>query len=75
MMKYDELAKLSRKEKIDLLEDVVKNDINYWKKLLLVMNLETGEENIEVIDKIVEHKIEEIELLKSKYNIKTEKIL
>lgn len=69
-MNLEELDKLSREEKEQMLVDLIKNDVTYWQKLLLILNLE-DEKYEKLLDTIIENKTKEIRLVdpKEKYGI------
>lgn len=69
-MNYEEILKLSNEEKIKKLSKLVENDVNYWKKVQLLISIEG--EDTEFLDFILDNKRREIELLKEKYCIKND---
>jgi len=70
-MDFEELEKLTKEEKINMLNDLVVNDLSYWKKILLAMSL-SDEDDSEVLDMIVENKISEIDFICKKYNLQND---
>lgn len=69
-MNLEELNKLSQEEKEQMLINLIKNDITYWQKLLLILNIEDDKYE-KLLDTIIENKTREIKLVdpKAKYGI------
>lgn len=69
-MKLEELNKLSQEEKEKMLKDLIKNDVTYWQKLLLILSIEDDKYE-KLLDTIIENKIKEISLAdpKAKYGL------
>jgi len=68
MMNFEEIESMENEEKIKRLRESIENDTSYWKKILLLMSIES--EDSELLDLIIENKRKEIDLLKEKYKIK-----
>lgn len=68
-MDFENLYQLDAKEKKEILADLIKNDVSYLKKILIVMAMLPEERDTEFLDKIIQHKIEEIELANKKYHL------
>ena len=68
-MDLEKIRGLTIKQKKEILEDLIKNDISYWRKISILMLMVEEDENTELLDLIINHKIEEIELANKKYNL------
>ena len=68
-MELEKLLKLTMEQKKEILSDLVKNDVDYWKKITILMAMSSDGDNTELIDMIIEHKVEEIKMINKKYNL------
>lgn len=68
-MGFEKLSELTTEQKKMILSNLIENDVSYWKKLLILMSMVDENEGTELIDLIIEHKIEEIDLANKKYNL------
>lgn len=68
-MEFEKLLNLSEEQKKKILSDFIENDVSYWKKVLLLMAMNGDEEDNELLDLLIDHKIEEINLANKKYNL------
>ncbi len=71
-MEFEKLSKLTIEQKKEILSDLIENDVSYWKKVLILMAMIDEDEDTELIDLVIEHKIEEINLANKKYNLSLE---
>ena len=67
-MEFEKLSKLDIEKKKEILYDLINDDVSYWKKILILMAMMDENEDGELLDLIVEHKVEEINLANKKYN-------
>jgi len=67
-MEIEKLFDLPIEKKKKILFDLIKNDVSYWKKISILMAMENDEEDNELLNLIIDHKIEEINLANKKYN-------
>ena len=68
-MEFEKLSKLTLEQKKEILADLIKNDVSYWKKVLILMAMIDEDEDTELLDLIIEHKVEEINLANKKNNL------
>ena len=68
-MEFEKLLKLTLEQKKEILSDLIRDDVSYWKKLLILMAMVDECEDTELLDLIIEHKIEEIKIANKKYNL------
>lgn len=68
-MEFEKLSKLTLEQKKEILSDLIQDDVNYWKKVLILMAMIDENEDTELLDLIIEHKIEEINLANKKYGL------
>lgn len=68
-MEFEKLCNLSNETKKEILIELIKNDISYWKKILILMTMIEENEDTELLDMVIKHKIEEINLANKKYNL------
>ena len=68
-MEFEKLLKLTMEQKKEVLSDLVKDDVSYWKKITILMAMSSEDDNTELIDMIIEHKVEEINLINKKYGL------
>ncbi len=68
-MEFEKLSKLTLKQKKEILADLIEYDVNYWKKILILMAMIDKDEDTELLDLVIENKIEEINLANKKYNL------
>ena len=71
-MEFEKLSKLSMERKKEILADLIKNDTSYFKKIMILMAMVEENEDTELLDLIVEHRREEIELANKKYDLSIE---
>lgn len=67
-MEFEKLSKLTMEQKKKILADLIEYDVSYWKKVLILMAMIDENEDTELLDLVIEHKIEEINLANKKYN-------
>lgn len=65
----DKIALLPYEKKKELLSTIIQNDVSYWKKILLLLNMMPEDGETDLFDLVVKHKIEEVELANKKYNL------
>lgn len=65
-MNLEELQCLNDEEKKDLLKEIIINDETYWKKVLILMNME---DNNGLLDKVLENKRVEMDLLEKRIDV------
>ena len=68
-MEFEKLSKLTLKQKKEILADLIEYDVSYWKKILILMAMIDKDEDTELLDLVIENKIEEINLANKKYNL------
>ncbi len=68
-MEFEKLSKLTLKQKKEILADLIEYDVSYWKKILILMAMIDKYEDTELLDLVIENKIEEINLANKKYNL------
>ena len=68
-MMYEQLSNLTIEQQKELLANLIEDDVSYWKKVLLLMAMVNESEDTELLDLVIEHKIEEINLTNKKYNL------
>lgn len=68
-MNLEEVKKLSIEEKKKLLKDLITNDICYWKKIWLLMQMIEDDEDTEFLDFVIDNKTNEINLANKKFNL------
>lgn len=68
-MEFEKLLKLTVEQKNEILADLIENDVSYWKKILILMAMIDENDDTELLDLVIEHKIEEINLANKKYNL------
>ena len=68
-MEFENLSKLSIEQKKEILAELIENDVSYWKKVLILMSMIDENDDTELLDLVIEHKIEEIDLANKKYNL------
>ena len=68
-MEFEKLSNLSLEQQKEILSDLIQNDVSYWKKAIILMAMVDENEDTELLDLIIEHKIEEINLANKKYNL------
>lgn len=68
-MKFENLSKLTIEEKKEILKDLIENDVSYWKKIMILMTMVDENEHTELLDLIIEQKIEEINLANKLYDL------
>ena len=68
-MEFEKLSKLTVEQKKEILADLIEDDVSYWKKVLILMAMIDENEDTELLDLVIEHKIEEINLANKKYNL------
>lgn len=68
-MEFEKLSKLTIEQKKQILAGLIKDDVSYWKKVLILMAMIDENEDTELLDLVIEHKIEEINLANKKYNL------
>lgn len=75
-MNLEQLNQLSQEEKEKMLIDLIKNDITYWQKLLLILNIEDDKYE-RLLDVIIENKAKEIKIVdpKARYGIAFRQVL
>lgn len=75
-MDLEKVSELTIEEKKEILKDYIKNDISYWRKIYILMLMIEEDEDTELLDLVIDHKIEEIKLANKKYkfNIENKKI-
>ena len=66
-MEFEKLSKLTLKQKKEILADLIEYDVSYWKKILILMAMIDKDEDTELLDLVIENKIEEINLANKKY--------
>ena len=59
-MEFEKLSKLTLKQKKEILADLIEYDVSYWKKILILMAMIDKDEDTELLDLVIENKIEEI---------------
>lgn len=67
-MEFEKLSKLDSEKKKEILYDLIKDDVSYWKKILILMAMVDENDDGELLDLIIEHKAQEIKLANKKYN-------
>lgn len=68
-MEFEKLSELTMEQKKEILSSLIINDVSYWKKIMILMSMIDESEDTEMLDLIIEHKIEETNLAKRKYNL------
>lgn len=68
-MEFAKLSNLTLEQKKEILSDLIEDDVSYWKKVLILMAMIDEDEDTELLDLIIEHKVEEINLANKKYNL------
>jgi len=68
-MDLEKLSNLTLEQKKEILADLIKDDVTYWKKIAILMSMTDENEDTELLDLIVEHKREEIDLANKKYQL------
>lgn len=68
-MEFEKLSKLTLKQKKEILADLIEYDVSYWKKILILMAMIDKDDDTELLDLVIENKIEEINLANKKYNL------
>lgn len=68
-MEFEKLSNLSEEQKKEILADLIEDDVSYWKKVLILMAMIDENDDTELLDLVIEHKIEEINLANKKYNL------
>ncbi len=68
-MEFEKLSKLAVEQKEEILSDLIQNDVSYWKKVLILASMIDQNEDTELLDLVIEHKIEEINLANKKYGL------
>ena len=68
-MEFEKLSKLTLKQKKEILADLIEYYVSYWKKILILMAMIDKYEDTELLDLVIENKIEEINLANKKYNL------
>lgn len=68
-MEFEKLSELTLEQKKEILADLIENDISYWKKVFILIAMIDEDADTELLDLIIEHKIEEINLANKKYNL------
>ena len=72
-MELEKLLELNVEQKKKILADLIENDVNYWKKVLILTAMTDESGDTELLDLILEHKVEEINLANKKYNLSLNK--
>lgn len=67
-MEFEKLSKLSDNKKREILAHLIKNDVIYWKKIMILLAM-SEEDDTEMLDLVIENKIKEINLANSKFNL------
>ena len=57
-MEFEKLSKLAVEQKEEILSDLIQNDVSYWKKVLILASMIDQNEDTELLDLVIEHKIE-----------------
>lgn len=68
-MDIDKILSLDDENKIKLLKQIIENDLNYWKKILLLLSINENYDNSELIENIVNSKRIEMDMFYKIYNI------
>lgn len=68
-MEFENLLKLTDEQRKEILSDLIQNDVSYWKKILLLTAMVENDEDTELLDLIINNKIEEINLANKIYNL------
>ena len=68
-MEFENLLKLTDEQKKEMLKELIQNDVSYWKKILLLTAMVEKDEDAELLDLIINNKIEEINLANKIYNL------
>ena len=68
-MEFEKLLKLNIEQKKKILSNLIENDVSYWEKVSILMAMLDEEAATDLLDLIVKHKREEINLANKKYNL------
>ncbi len=68
-MEFDKILNADDEIKIKLLKQIIENDVTYWKKILILTSLKENNNDTQLLEKIIDNKIEEMKLFYKKYNI------
>lgn len=68
-MEFENLLKLTDEQRKEILSDLIQNDVSYWKKILILTAMVENDEDTELLDLIINNKIEEINLANKIYNL------
>lgn len=75
-MNLEELGKMSKEQKEELLKNLIENDVTYWQKVLLIFSI-ADEKYEQLLDTLVENKTRETIMIKGrpKYDIAFKQVL
>lgn len=68
-MDFDKILNLDDENKIKLLKQIIENDLNYWKKILILISMKEKNDNSKLLETIIDNKRLEMDIFYKEFDI------